>query len=165
MRFLQAKFATFVLAGALAFLTVTAAFAGRLSLGDKGEPVRDLQQRLKEKGHYSGDIDGKFGQKTFDAVKAFQKAKGLKADGKVGDKTWALLTSDKAPNPTLRLKDKGEAVRKLQKALNAKENLHLTVDGTFGSGTEKAVKKFQSKNNITADGVVGASTWAALGNP
>lgn len=165
MRTFRTKIATIALTAGLVFLTAAGAFAGRLSLGDSGEPVKDLQQRLKEKGHYSGDIDGKFGQKTENAVKAFQKAKGLKTDGKVGDKTWALLTSDKAPNPTLRLNDKGDAVKKLQTALNAKENLNLKVDGKFGSGTEKAVKKFQSKNNITADGVVGGSTWNALGNP
>ncbi|WP_446665282.1 C40 family peptidase [Flexivirga sp. B27] len=38
----------------------------------------------------------------------------------------------------------------------------LTVDGVFGSGTEKAVKSFQDKHNLTPDGVVGTKTWAAL---
>ena len=37
------------------------------------------------------------------------------------------------------------------------------VDGMFGSATEKAVKYFQQKNGLTADGVVGAQTLAALG--
>lgn len=37
------------------------------------------------------------------------------------------------------------------------------VDGVFGSATEKAVKFFQQKNGLTADGVVGAQTLAALG--
>lgn len=37
------------------------------------------------------------------------------------------------------------------------------VDGVFGSATEKAVKYFQQKNGLTADGVVGAQTLAALG--
>lgn len=159
MRIIQSKTAAVVFAAAVAALSVTSAFAGRLSLGDKGEPVRDLQQRLKEQNFFSGEIDGKFGQKTYDAVKAFQKAKGLKVDGKVGDKTWALLTSDKAPNPTVRRGDKGDAVRELQKALK------LEVDGKFGAGTEKALKAFQKDHNITADGVAGQSTWAALGNP
>ncbi|HYF63717.1 MAG TPA: peptidoglycan-binding protein [Herpetosiphonaceae bacterium] len=38
----------------------------------------------------------------------------------------------------------------------------LTVDGAFGSGTESVVKQFQSANGLTADGVVGANTWAKL---
>lgn len=37
------------------------------------------------------------------------------------------------------------------------------VDGVFGSATEKAVKYFQQKNGLTADGVVGTQTLAALG--
>lgn len=51
---------------------------------------------------------------------------------------------------------KGEAVRKLQKALG------VTADGVFGANTEAAVKKFQSKAGITPDGIVGSKTWAAL---
>ena len=51
---------------------------------------------------------------------------------------------------------KGEAVKKLQKALG------VTADGVFGANTEAAVKKFQSKAGLTPDGIVGAKTWAAL---
>ena len=51
---------------------------------------------------------------------------------------------------------KGEAVKKLQKALG------VTADGVFGANTEVAVKKFQSKAGLTPDGIVGAKTWTAL---
>ena len=51
---------------------------------------------------------------------------------------------------------KGEAVKKLQKALG------VTADGVFGANTEAAVKKFQSKAGLTPDGIVGAKTWAAM---
>lgn len=44
-----------------------------LSMGSRGQEVRELQKLLKEKGYYRDSVDGKFGQKTKEAVKAFQK--------------------------------------------------------------------------------------------
>ena len=62
------------------------------------------------------------------------------------------------PTTTLPLK-KGMSsgyVRAVQRVLG------LTQDAKFGSKTESAVKSFQKKNNLTADGIVGAKTWRAL---
>ena len=68
-----------------------------LQIGFKGsDEVRALQKRLKELGYYNGSVDGDFGEKTEKAVKEFQSANGLKADGKVGEKTKAILYSKKA---------------------------------------------------------------------
>lgn len=50
-----------------------------------------IQTALKNAGYYNGAIDGKIGPGTRKAIQAFQKEKSLKADGKVGPKTWALL--------------------------------------------------------------------------
>jgi len=52
--------------------------------------VRQIQIALKSSGFYKGPIDGKTGPQTKEAVKAFQRANGLKADGIIGK-----LTSDK----------------------------------------------------------------------
>ena len=52
---------------------------------------RDIQAALKNAGFYAGPIDGKIGSKTRKAIMDFQAAKGLKADGKVGPRTWAEL--------------------------------------------------------------------------
>ncbi len=52
---------------------------------------RDIQTALKAAGFYTGVIDGKIDPRTKKAIIDFQKENGLKADGKVGPKTWAAL--------------------------------------------------------------------------
>lgn len=59
--------------------------------------------------------------------------------------------------PVIKKGDRGSAVRWLQKFL------HISVDGNFGRGTDAAVKKWQTDNGITADGIVGPQSWAAMG--
>lgn len=65
---------------------------------------------------------------------------------------------------TIRKGDKGSEVSLCQQDLNIHGYL-CTVDGIFGSGTEAQVKLFQTANNLTADGIVGTNTWAALEAP
>ena len=48
---------------------------------------------MKNAGLYAGLVDGKIGPMTKKAIEEFQKANNLKADGKVGLKTWAALSS------------------------------------------------------------------------
>jgi hypothetical protein len=63
-----------------------------LVLGDEGEWVTYLQQLLEQAGYSPGTIDGVFGSTTEDAVRAYQEAASLTADGVVGEQTWAVLT-------------------------------------------------------------------------
>ncbi|MCX5714992.1 MAG: peptidoglycan-binding domain-containing protein [Candidatus Omnitrophica bacterium] len=51
----------------------------------------DIQTALKNAGFYNGPVDGKLGSQTRKAIKDFQKANGLEADGIAGKKTKALL--------------------------------------------------------------------------
>ena len=67
----------------------------------------------------------------------------------------------KMNHPTLRKGDSGPDVVYLQTLLCSVGD-PITVDGKFGSGTEKAVKAFQTQYGLTSDGVVGSKTWAAL---
>ncbi len=60
-------------------------------IGSQGQQVTDIQNKLIELGHLSGEADGIFGEKTKSAVIAFQNSKGLTADGVVGDKTLEAL--------------------------------------------------------------------------
>lgn len=69
---------------------------GVLSVGAKGEEVSRMQQRLKDLGYLSGEVDGQFGGGTRRAVIAFQRRNGLDTDGIAGEETLAKLYSEDA---------------------------------------------------------------------
>ena len=150
--------------------------------GDEGENVYILQAYLFELGYYTGRIDGRFSAETTEAVKAFQRANGLTADGIAGKGTQSKLTSSSAipagsadgsgqesvtpPQTneltTLRRGDKSAQVMVMQQYLMELGYLSTQPDGQFGAGTERAVKLFQEANGLTADGVAGKGTLSIL---
>ena len=73
----------------------------QFAVGARGEGVGELQQFLKEQGYYAGEIDNAFGGQTEDAVKAYQRAKGLKDDGMVGTNRLAALKADMTSPPAV----------------------------------------------------------------
>ena len=60
-------------------------------MGSRSEEVRSIQQALKSRGYYKGNIDGIFGTATKNAVTAFQRDNGLKVDGIAGKETLKVL--------------------------------------------------------------------------
>jgi len=70
-------------------------------MGSKGAEVKKIQKRLRSEGLYKGPIDGDFGGGTESAVKRFQKAHGLKADGIVGPVTWKALFKQEISEPSI----------------------------------------------------------------
>ena len=62
--------------------------------------MKEIQICLQNAGFYKGKIDGVKGKSTKKAIKEFQKANGLRADGKVGSKTWELLSKYAAAGAT-----------------------------------------------------------------
>lgn len=60
-------------------------------MGSRSEEVRSIQQALKSRGYYKGNIDGIFGTATKNAVTAFQRDNGLKVDGIAGKETLKAL--------------------------------------------------------------------------
>lgn len=70
-------------------------------------------------------------------------------------------TSATDARPVLHRGSKGENVAALQSLLRDL-NFAVAIDGDFGPGTEVAVARFQSDHALTADGIVGPASWAAL---
>ncbi len=164
-------------AGALQSSAFAAGYA-TLELGDTGSEVKNMQTALVTLGYLSGNADGKFGPKTLEAVKNFQRGNGLSSDGKAGNLTLSALygkagtgestTTGTAPNTTtstggsLVYGNSGSAVQSLQAALTSLGYSTGGTDGKFGNATLKAVKSFQKANNLTADGKAGTLTQAKL---
>ena len=152
--------------------------------GDKGVIVRTIQSKLKEKGYYTGTVSGTYDSATVTAVKAFQKKNGLTQDGICGPATQELLfgtglsasatstpkpTAEPTPLPpmekpttTVRSGSKGYDAKLVQERLIELGYLNGTADGKFGVQSVNALKAFQQKNSLTADGVAGSATYEVL---
>ncbi|MFT2019766.1 peptidoglycan-binding protein [Streptomyces sp. 796.1] len=125
-----------------------------LNPGAKGATVKALQYLMTQRG-YKLNADGSYGSVSVAAVKKFQAARKLVADGQVGPKTWPHLVY------SLKQGAKGSHVRGLQTVLN-KHSAGLALDGEFGTVSRNAVRAYQSANRLTVDGVAGPLTWKAL---
>lgn len=117
-----------------------------------------IQFLLRNQGFHKSNPDSFFGPGTERAVKRFQRAKGLKADGIVGAQTFQRLCV------RLRRGDHGDAVRALQHMLCAARGdfRALSLSGVFDAPTEQMLRDFQKHAAIATDGVAGAQSWAAL---
>ena len=77
----------FILTIILLIISVTISVWATSRRGSSGSEVRQIQEKLKRWGYYSGSVDGIYGSGTEKAVKKFQKANGLTADGIAGKAT------------------------------------------------------------------------------
>ena len=134
------------------------------SPGSWGPGVHDLQRILGVR-----KATGYFDKFTRRAVIAFQREHGLLADGVLYPTTWAALLPPATPvpdpvpvryaftgSPVLRAGASGPAVAALQRLLAIRD------DGSFGPGTETALRQLQARARLSADGVAGAQTWNFL---
>jgi len=125
------------------------------SLGDRGADVRAVQGLLTAQG-VPTSVNGLFTPATATAVKTFQTANGLTANGVVGDATWARLIVQLDTSST------GPAVVALQTELRAKRLSKVVADGVFGPMTLSAVRGLQKHSGLSVTGVVDATTWRYL---
>ena len=141
-----------------------------LKTGSTGTSVRQLQQRLKDLGYYSGSVDGKFGSGTASAVTAFQSANGLTADGVAGTRTLNKLYSDNAVSASSSgsgssggSSSRVTATPKPTATPNLTNARYLTI-GSSGSDVKRLQKRLIDLGWMSgsADGDYGGATEAAV---
>lgn len=156
-----------------------------LRYDSQGDAVRKLQQDLTALGYYNGTVSGHFGSKTEAAVMNFQKKNGLTADGIAGAKTLSAIQSKLSGSSssgststgssssssssakldttvTLQKNSSGSEVLKLQTMLTTLGFYNGNKTGNFGDKTQEAVVAYQKSKGLTADGIAGARTLAAI---
>jgi len=154
-----------------------------LRRGDENGEVLVLQQYLMDLGYLSSEPDGQFGSGTERAVKLFQEANGLTADGVAGRGTLSILYSSDAkaygdyfgsaagaeavqpiatatPRPNtsivIQWESEGDDVKQYQQRLVELGYLQKKyVTGKFNQPTVDATKAFQRMNDLKVDGAAG----------
>lgn len=118
-----------------------------VSRGSSGTQVKYLQQALIGLGFLNGEADGQYGAKTTEAVRNYQRAYGLSADGSAGRKTMTSLKN---------------TVVALQSDLARRGYESGTINGVYGNGTKTAVKAYQRYVGVAVTGVAGPKTMVKL---
>jgi peptidoglycan hydrolase-like protein with peptidoglycan-binding domain len=126
---------------------------------DRIEQVKALQGQLSRLGFEPGQADGRYGPLTTGAVRRFQQAHDLPADGVVDPLTADAL---RAAFPELATTDRIERVKALQNQLSWLGFDPGPTDGRYGPLTTGAVRRFQEARDLPVDGVVGPLTADAL---
>jgi peptidoglycan hydrolase-like protein with peptidoglycan-binding domain len=161
----------------------TGASAQSLRNGSHGAAVKELQRELKAAG-ISVAADGQYGPATVTAVSRFQRAANLRitgvADGATqrrlrqsiggksvrgtsgaygyGSRTRSSHLGDRIP---LRRGMSGHDVKILQDFLR-RDHINTSVDGQFGTGTTRSVRRWERSSRRPVDGVVDAGDIATL---
>ncbi|MFJ4574024.1 peptidoglycan-binding protein [Streptomyces sp. NPDC088846] len=119
--------------------------------------ARTVQYLLRANG-FDVKVDADYGPATAEAVKKFQAAHGLTADGKVGKDTWPLLivaVDSRTPGP--------EAVTAVQYLLHH-AGVPTDSTGAYTLSTMRSLKEFQASRHLPVTGVGDEATWRALLN-
>ena len=164
-------------------------FVDRFCNGDKSNDVKLVQTRLTELGYLTSKVTGTFDDDSVKALKKFQKANGLDADGVCGIQTRAVLfaahpvyavptatpviAANETPEPTyapitkencvtIKAGSQGMDVKRLQIRLQELGYYTSRQDGIYLTDDIAAVRAFQKANGLTTDGKAGYNTQTVL---
>jgi peptidoglycan hydrolase-like protein with peptidoglycan-binding domain len=131
--------------------------------------LQTLQRALLRAGFDPGPIslflhpDNQIPPQTVAAVRGFQAANGIVANGIVGPETWLALPEENMQGlPRLELNSQGGAVAMVQRILLSASFDPGPFKGVFGPTTETAVKGYQQMMGIVVDGIVADQTWTTI---
>lgn len=142
--------------------------------GNLGDEVRSLQERLIAAGRLDDAADGVYGDKLTAAVQQLQRENGLEVIGAVDEETWRLIGGrsatvsrggavkglrERAKASTTPAKKETTNVLRLQSLLIQNGYDPGTVDGVFGTATERALKEWQRAHGVAATGEADAYFW------
>ena len=144
--------------------------------GDRGPAIAEIRDKLSRLGLLpppGSDAEETAGADVFDealdhGVRTFQQQRGLRTDGVVGPETYRVLDEarwrlgDRSLSFAVAHPYTGDDVAALQQRLLEMGFDPGRCDGRFGSRTEAALREFQRNVGLTADGILGPTTLAAL---
>jgi len=133
-----------------------------LQEGMEGEDIKELQDRLRDLGYLTASPTGYYGTDTEAALRTFQEKHGLEISGKIDDLTSDKLYSEDVISLFYKKGDKSDEIKTLQARLKELGYITFEPDGEYGNGTYAAVKQFQVKNDLVADGYLGYETQRIL---
>jgi peptidoglycan hydrolase-like protein with peptidoglycan-binding domain len=128
--------------------------------GAKGGVVVNVQRHLRAAGFDPKHVHGVFDERTRGALEAFQRRSGLPDTGVVDARTWkrlktSFILSNDAASPAQATGEHSAAVKRSERLLQKLGFEPGKVDGQFTSTTERAVKAFERKHDLTVDGRIG----------
>ncbi len=150
-----------------------------LTEGMSHPDVKQLQEALKEKGHFTyHTATGYYGSITAEAVSSFQRAQGLPVSGQATRATLdqlltqserssvkaAAASSALSTQQVLRQGTSSSQVASLQRQLKQAGHFQHEVTGYYGRITTESVRSFQRANRLSVDGIAGPQTLNALQN-
>jgi peptidoglycan hydrolase-like protein with peptidoglycan-binding domain len=166
--------ASSLLAGAFSVLPAAAQTAPPLAYVQPVAPqaVQDVQNRLRQAGVYSGQIDGIWGADSQAALERYQQAHQLQVTGQLNQATAATLGLDQGtllsvpaavPVPLPGDQLRPASVQAIQARLRSLGFYNGAVDGVWGGGTQAAIERFQQGRGLQPNGQLNPATITAMG--